>query len=316
VIKLLNLLLNENMKIYRRLRTWILVAVVIVITTTMLIIIHNTNKVPQANGDWKTTIQHQIDNNKILFEQTKLPSDKVELKAKLNVDQYRLEHNKPPTDRSLWGGVLNAVSLISLVTIFTVVIAADSVAGEFSGGTIKMLLIRPVSRSKILLSKYIATFAFSVLLLVVLFGSSFLISGMLEGFRDVGAPYIYAASDGIVHEVNMVGHLLSTYGYQCIELIMIVSVAFMISTVFRSSSIAIAFSIGMLFLGYAIGAFLTNYSWTKYYLFSNIDLTQYLNGSPRIAGMTLQFSIIVLICYFLIFNVLSWGVFKKRDVGA
>jgi hypothetical protein len=122
---LLNLLLNENMKIYRRLRTWILVAVVIVITTTMLIIIHNTNKVPQANGDWKTTIQHQIDNNKILFEQTKLPSDKVELKAKLNVDQYRLEHNKPPTDRSLWGGILNAVSLISLVTIFTVVIAAD-----------------------------------------------------------------------------------------------------------------------------------------------------------------------------------------------
>jgi ABC-2 type transport system permease protein len=220
---LLNLLLNENMKIYRRLRTWIFVAIVIATTAAMLIIIHNTNKVPQANGDWKTTIQHQIDNNKILFEKTKLPSDKVELKAKLNVDQYRLEHNKPPTDRSLWGGVLNVAQLISLVTIFTLVIAADSVAGEFSGGTIKMLLIRPASRSKILLSKYISTFAFAVLLLIVLFGSTFLISGILEGFSDVGAPYIYAASDGIVHEVNMVGHVLSTYGYQCILTIMIVT---------------------------------------------------------------------------------------------
>lgn len=313
---MLNLLLNENMKIYRRLRTWILVASVIVISAIFLIIVHNTNKVPQANGDWKTTIQHQIDNNKIMLEQTKFPSERTVIEAKLNVDQYRLEHNKPPMDRSLWGGVLTAVNLIALVVIITVVIAADSVAGEFSGGTIKMLLIRPASRSKILLAKYISIFVFAMLLLVVLFGSSFLISGMLEGFSDVGAPYIYAASDGIVHEVNMVGHVLSTYGYECIQLIMIVTMAFMISTVFRSSSIAIAFSIGMLFIGFAIGAFLTPYSWAKYYLFANIDLTQYLNGSPQIEGMTLQFSIVVLICHFLIFNLLTWGVFKKRDVGA
>lgn len=241
---------------------------------------------------------------------------KTTVEAELKVDQYRLEHDQPPTDRSLWGGVLTAVNLIALVTIITVVIAADSVAGEFSGGTIKMLLIRPASRSKILLAKYISIFAFAVLLLVVLFGSTFLVSGMLEGFSDVGAPYIYADSSGIVHEVNMVGHVLGTYGYECVQMIMIVTMAFMISTVFRSSSIAIAFSLGIMFLGFSIGHFLTQYSWAQYYLFANIDLTQYLNGSPIIEGMTLQFSIIVLIGYFLIFNVLSWVVFNKRDVGA
>lgn len=301
---------------YRRLRTWIFVAFIIAITAALLIIIHNTSKVPQTNGDWKTTIKHQIEDNKRLLEQTKLPTDRVEIEAKLKVDQYRLEHDKPPTDRSLWGGVLNGAQMINLVTIFTIIIAADSVAGEFSGGTIKMLLIRPASRSKILLAKYLSTFIFAVLLLVVLFGSTFLISGLLEGFSDMGAPYIYAESSGIVHEVNMMGHVLSTYGYQCIQLIMIVTMAFMISTVFRSGSISIAFSIGIMFLGYAVGAFLTRYSWAKYYLFANIDLTQYLNGRPAIEGMTLQFSIIVLIIYFLIFNVLSWVVFNKRDVGA
>jgi ABC-2 type transport system permease protein len=147
---LLNLLLNENMKIYRRLRTWILVAVVIVTTATMLIVAHNTSKVPEAYDDWKTTIQHQIDENKRTLLQTELPAAvRTDIEAKLNVAQYRLEHNKPPMDRSLWVGVLNAAQMISLVTIFTVVIAADSVAGEFSGGTIKMLLIRPASRSKL-----------------------------------------------------------------------------------------------------------------------------------------------------------------------
>lgn len=315
---MLNLLLNENMKIYRRLRTWILVAVVIVITTAVLIIVHNTNKAPQVKGDWKATIQQQIDNDQKMLKSPNLRQqmEKTQIEAELKVNQYRLEHNKPPTDQSFWGRVLTGTKLINLVTIFTIILAADSVAGEFSGGTIKMLLIRPASRSKILLSKYISVFGFAILLLVVLYGSSLLISGMLEGFSDLGAPYIYAASDGIVHEVNMVGHVLSTYGYRCIEMIMIVTMAFMISTVFRSSSIAIASSVGILFLGTAIGKFLAQFSWAKYYLFENTDLTQYLNGSPKIAGMTLQFSIIVLLLYFVIFNVLSWVVFKKRDVAA
>jgi ABC-2 type transport system permease protein len=316
VAKLLNLLLNENMKIYRRLRTWLLVAVVIIITAAMLIIIHQTQKAPQDDGNWKTAVEQRIEDNQRLSEQAILQSDRAAIEAELHVDQYRLEHNEPPSDRSLWGGVLNAVQMINLVTIFTVVIAADSVAGEFSGGTIKMLLIRPATRSKILLAKYLSIFSFAVLLLVALFGSSFLISGLLEGFGDVGAPYLYADSSGIVHEAKMASHVLSTYGYQCIQLIMIVTMAFMISTVFRSSSIAIASSIGIMFLGYAIGAFLTRYSWAKYYLFANIDLTQYLNGRPMIEGMTMPFSIVVLICYFLIFNVLSWVVFNKRDVGA
>lgn len=314
---MLNLLLNENMKIYRRLRTWILIAAVIILTATVLIVVHDKIKAPQANGAWKTNIQHQIDDNKRILKRTDMPQvRKTEIRAELKVDQYRLKNNKPPTDRSLWGGVLTAANLIKLITIFTVIIAADCVAGEFSGGTIKMLLIRPASRSKVLLSKNISVFVFAVLLLIVLFGSSFIISGILDGFSDVGAPYIYAANDGIVHEVNMAGHVLSTYGYQCIEMIIIATMAFMISTVFRSSSIAIAASIGIMFLGTAIGEFLTQYSWAKYYLFENTDLTQYLNGSPRIEGMTLQFSIIVLLVYFLIFNVLSWVVFKKRDVAA
>jgi ABC-2 type transport system permease protein len=92
----------------------------------------------------------------------------------------------------------------------------------------------------------------------------------------------------------------------------------MISTVFRSSSIAIGLSIGLSFIGTAIANFLSqhNYSWAKYYLFENTDLTQYLNGTPMIAGMTLQFSIGVLVIYFLIFNLLSWIVFNKRDVTA
>src|SRR5690606_27578991 len=52
--------------------------------------------------------------------------------------------------------------LVNLIAIFTVVKAADAVAGEFSQGTIKLLLIRPWSRSALLLSKFLALLLFGL----------------------------------------------------------------------------------------------------------------------------------------------------------
>jgi ABC-2 type transport system permease protein len=216
--------------------------------------------------------------------------------------------------------VLTAANLLMVVALFTVIIAADSVAGEFSAGTIKMLLIRPISRSKVLLSKYISTFVFSLflflILFLILFVTAFVVSGLLTDFSDVGVPYLYATQDGVVHEANMMYHVLSTYGYQCIQLILIITMAFMISTVFRNSSLAIGFSIGIMSTGTAIADLLTPYPWAKYFLFENTDLTMYLKGAPKIVGMTLPFSIAVLLVYYAIFIVSSWLVFNKRDVAA
>lgn len=315
---MLNLFLNENMKIYRRARTWALVLGLVLITIGFLVAQQYSAKPSQiASGDWRTNIQQQITNDQKMLANMNRGGDwKAQITSRIHVNQYHLDHNLPPTEQTLWGNMLKAANLVTVVTVFTVIIAADSIAGEFSGGTIKLLLIRPVSRSKILLSKYISTLVFSVLLLLVLFISAFFVSGLLQGFRDVGAPYVYASSDGIVHAVNIIQHAISTYLYQCVQMIIIVTMAFMISAVFRSSSFAIALSVAIMFAGSGIAAFLAQFSWAKYFLFENTDLTQYLNGSPNIPGMTLSFSVTVLIVYFAVFNALSWIIFKKRDVAA
>jgi ABC-2 type transport system permease protein len=313
---LLNLIRNENMKIYRRLRTWMLMLLLIALTSTVLIIIHN-DAPALKDGNWKAEVQKQIDENKKFMADKNTPEDaKTEFANFIKLDEYRITNNIPPSDRSVWGGVLNAAKLIIIVTIFTVVIAADSVAGEFGGGTIKLLLIRPASRAKILLSKYISVLIFSVLLLAVLFGSSFLLSGFMEGFKDIGISHVYMDNGHMIHEVGIFGHVVNTYGYKCVDLIMIVTLAFMLSTVFRSSSLAIGLSLGLLFVGSGIVQVISRYSWAKYYLFTNTDLTQYLNNQPIMEGMTLKFSILVIVIYFLIFNIMSFSIFKKRDVAA
>jgi ABC-2 type transport system permease protein len=240
----------------------------------------------------------------------------TQLTNRIHTNEYHLTHNIPPAEETLWGNMLNAANLIKLLTVFTVIIAADSVAGEFSAGTIKLLLIRPVSRAKILLSKYIATLIFSILLFIVLFISAFLVSGLLQGFHDIGIPYVFASSDGVVHETNVFQHAISTYLYQCVQMIMIVTMSFTISSVFRNSSIAIALSIAIMFVGTGVASFLAQYNWAKYFLFENTDLTQYLTSRPNIPGMTMSFSVTVLIVYFVIFHALAWIVFKKRDVAS
>ncbi|BAU28319.1 ABC-2 type transport system permease protein [Aneurinibacillus soli] len=315
---MLNLLLNENMKIYRRMRTWMLVVALVLTTIGFLTAQHFTVKPAEvANASWKTNIQQQIKNDQRMLTVMNRGNDwKARVTSRINVNQYHLTHNLPPTDETLWGNILKAADLVVVVTVFTVVIAADSVAGEFSSGTIKLLLIRPVSRSKILLSKYVSTVVFSVLLLLILFISAFIVSGVLQGFHDIGVPYVYASGDGVVHTKNIVQEAISTYLYQCVQMIITVTMAFMISTVFRSSSIAIALSVGIMFAGSSIVSFLSQFSWAKYYLFENTDLTQYLNGTPNIPGMTLSFSITVILGYFLTFIALSWIVFKKRDIAA
>jgi ABC-2 type transport system permease protein len=315
VIQLLNLIQNEQMKIYRRLRTWILGLLLIVIVVLAGLVSHPG--ADDGNDQWKVRATETIEHNKKELENVELPEKfKQQMKEETALQQYMLDHNYPPTDNTLWGGALRASGMIILVTLFTVIIAGDMVAGEFTWGTIKLLLIRPASRAKILFSKYITTLLFAATLLILLFITALIVNGFLYGFQSLGLPHLTVDAKGQVHEGSMLLFTLATYGLKLIELVMIVTLAFMISTVFRSSSLAIGLSIFIMFAGQVIAMLLLRYSWGKYFLFANTDLTPYLEGQPLAEGMTLGFSIVVLIVYFLVFNLLSWEIFRRRDVAA
>lgn len=199
-----------------------------------------------------------------------------------------------------------ATFLTMLVTIFSVIVAGDMVASEFTWGTIKLLLIRPASRSKILASKYIAVLLFVLTLLVVHFISAYFTGLLLFG---VG---------GQVGEGVTMGNIVRTYLLHTVNIVMAVTLAFMISAVFRSSSLAIGLSIFLLWTKDGIVAALVSlkYEWVKYFVFANTDLTPYIvGGKPLLPGMTLGFSVTVLVLYWLLFYGISWLLFTKRDVA-
>lgn len=306
------------MKNFRRISTWIMLVILIVATIGVGIIMNITSNLSDSgNQGWEQNIQQENEMLKANITNEDFPKLAKDVsKRQLAVNEYRLEHHIAPIEtRSLWNFMSIAAEIVSLITLFTIIVGASSVASEFTWGTIKLLLIRPVSRSKILLSKYIATILFALLSLVILFVIAFLVGGIIFGFGGSTPHLVYR--DGTVHEVNMIWHVLGIFGLKSINLIMMSTFAFMISTVFRNSGLAIGLAIFLMFVGDTITALLSSYfDWTKYILFANTDLSQYLTGNVLIEGMTMTFSIIVLIVYFVVFNVLSWLVFTKRDVAA
>jgi len=239
--------------------------------------------------------------------------DQNEKQIKLN--EYRIQNDIPPvSQKSLWGFVSASKGSISLIALFVIIIGAGTVALEFSSGTIKLLLIRPVKRWKILLSKYIATLLSALGMLILLFVVSFILGGIVFSFEGVTQPYL-AYTNGVVQETNIIVQTLVHYGLACAEMLMMVTFAFMVSAVFRNNALAIGLSLFLLYTGNVLVMIFSKYAWVKYILFANTNLSQYIDGVPVTEGMTMGFSLAVLAVYFVIFNLISWITFIKRDIA-
>lgn len=205
--------------------------------------------------------------------------------------------------------------LTSVISLFTIIVAAGIISNEFKWGTIKLLLIRPISRSKILLSKYVSVLIFAFTLLVFLLASSWIVGAILFGLNGLNPMVVQDMMPGYVQN-DVLGEIVKSYGFGLVTLVMMATFAFMISAIFRSSGMAIGLAIFLMMAGNAIVAFLSQYEWSKYILFANTNLKQYMNGmEPPIPGMSLTFSIIVLAVYFVIFLAAAWAAFTKRDVA-
>ncbi len=207
--------------------------------------------------------------------------------------------------------------LFQLITIFTVVKAAESVAGEFTMGTIKLLLIRPWSRSSILLSKFISVVLFALFFSLVSFAVTWLINVIVFGYSAHPAGLIPPNSP--LSDASPWAYVLMAYLDQFIALVVIVTFGFMLSSAFRSSGLAIGLSIFLLLSGNLVSGLLAmaDKPWVKFVLFPHLGLTSYLDGGSPVPNYptTYGFSLAVLAVYFLIFNLVSWTVFTKRDVA-
>lgn len=318
---MIRLIQNEWMKIFGKHSSWVY-AVIIIVALFIGGILYQKFE-PEPSENWKEEVEQEIEG--IQFELSNGDIDdsyREHLESQLKVKQEILKNNINPNKLTNWDYMKDIViGITSLVTLFSVIIASGNIAAEYSDGTIKQLLIRPHKRWKILLSKYITINLYSLFLLFVLIVSGYIIGSILFengsfSEKTVIETYIQGGQDPIITTVG--AQFVKGILLYLPSLLIINTISFMLSTLFKNQSLAVGVGIFVLFLNSVLGAILFSlldrYEWFKYIIFPHLDLQIYLYGNNFYDLLTLPFSLTILAVYYIIFMVLTFTYFQKRDI--
>lgn len=207
---------------------------------------------------------------------------------------------------------------IAIIVMVVVIVAGVSISEEFNKGTVKLLLVRPYSRTKILISKLIAVFITMLITTVAILLLQFIIGGIVYGFGTYMMNVVqFDFTNNSIVTLNIFAYLGLIFVCKLPIFILIGTLAFALSTLFLNSPLAVALPI----LGY-MGSDVINmiaisykWDWVKYFVTPNWDLSQYLfGGTPMFSGISIEFSITICAIYFVIMLVASIVSFKKRNI--
>ena len=261
----------------------------------------------------------QMDNSNIeLTHQEKKDYNKaVENKE---ISKYIIENHvdveKTDDLRGILSRFFNEFGLFIIVIV--VMIAGTIVSEEFSKGTIKLLLVKPYNRNKILFSKFITVLIMIAFSFVILIGMELIVGGLIFGFDSLQIPVVvYNFNTNMIQEINVFAYLGTQIIMVLPSVILIATLAFSLSTIFTNSPVAIALPL----LGYMGAAVINqlamqyNVGFLKYFVTLNWDFTQYLYGNvPLMEGLTSEFSIVICLLYFLIMMIPTFMVFKRKNI--
>lgn len=323
-----NLVHNELLKIFRKRRLFVIILIIAALVPLFTYAQYQQAKATQeklGNADWRTKLQQEIVDTQNRLSSSRLQDDwRKFLKIRLAQQQYYLDNDinpqAPGAPTFMRVFIENSISL--LLPLLVMVVGADLVSSEASGGTIKLLLTRPVKRWKILLSKYIAlilSVSFIVTAAAVL---SYGISGIVLGYGGWNMPLLTGFSTqgeelitSNVHLIPQWQYVLMEFGLVWFVCLVVGTLTFMLSVLLRSTAAVMGIMLAALIAGAILANMVSSWESAKYFFMVNLSLTDYISGmAPPIEGMSLGFSLSVLLVWAVGGLIVAFAVFTKRDV--
>jgi ABC-2 type transport system permease protein len=221
------------------------------------------------------------------------------------------------SDGSLYPAAALALVLPIFLPVAVAMFAGDAVAGEANNGTLRYLLIRPVSRSRLLMAKLlgVAVFVIVVILLVVI--TSFLVGGGLFGFGQaaaVGQPGgVTSLSGTILTPLELVLRLLAAIGYIVLCMMGVGVIALFFSTISDSGLGAALGTLAVLITSEVLTT-LDAASIVKPYLPSNYWLSWIDFFRVPIFWGNIDKGILVQVAYLAVFFGAAWANLTSKDI--
>ncbi|HEX2904028.1 MAG TPA: ABC transporter permease [Jatrophihabitans sp.] len=217
----------------------------------------------------------------------------------------------------LSNGSLFAVAALAIVLplflpIAVAVIAGDAIAGEAQGGTLRYLLIRPVGRTRLLVAKLVASFAFVAVAVLVVAGTGFVVGRLLLGQQPLSAA-VTSVSGSSLTPAQISWRVAISIGYVVLSMLSVAAIALFLSTLTDSPLTA---SLGALAVLVGSSVLLTldaahalqPYLPTRYWL-SFIDLFR-----DPILWRNVERGVALQLVYVAVFLAAAWANFASKDV--
>ena len=306
----------------------------------------NINRAKEAlkNQDnpkaWREQLEEERNSLKKDINDKSIPdSSKTYMKERLEEINIYLDENMEPIELWEFNAINYGISFIRTIGMLILaagiaVFMSDIVSGESTPPTLKFLLVQPISRAKVILSKFIAVTTTVILMIGGLEIITIGVIGVFTGFDAAKMPqrihklYEWNSTNGVTEltEVANSGiltnrgmYLLESLGIQILFIVACCAFIFLISALFKSSMITMAISV-MLCVGVTM---LSEVSETirkvsKYIFLSYGDSTSLVDGSiAQYYGspdITIVFGIVVLVVTTVVCYLIAQFVFSKKDI--
>ncbi len=208
-----------------------------------------------------------------------------------------------------------------LIIVLIVIISGSIVSEEFNKGTIKLLLVRPYSREKILLAKFITIILIILFAIISLQIMQFVLGIIILGTQSLNIPVVvYNFNINSIQTMSLIKYMFINTLAKLPLYILVSTIAFFVSTMFSNTSIGITIAL----LGYMSSviintlisiAYSKNIKFLKYFITMHWDFTEYMFGNlPTYSFVNLPLSIIMCILYFLFMIIITFILFKRKEI--
>jgi ABC-2 type transport system permease protein len=215
------------------------------------------------------------------------------------------------TDGTLFPLAALGVVLPLFLPIAVAVLGGDAIAGETQSGTLRYLLARPVGRTQLLLAKLVTVVAFVLIAVLVVAAVSSVEGRLLLGQSPT--PGTVSLSGSTLTQQQIAGRTALALGYVVVSMLGVAAVALFFSTLTTSSIGAALGTIGLLvastvLLGLDAADALHPYLPTRYWL-SFVDLFR-----DPILWRDVVRGLLVQLGYLLVFTLAAWASFTTKDI--
>ncbi len=126
------------------------------------------------------------------------------------------------------------LSMLSLISVFAVLLGGWVIANEFQSGTVRLLMIRPRTRNKVFASKFLGGLVYIFIIYAATYLLSVIVCGFMYGFADFAYPN-YTASGEVSFFISFMGDFLAGFA----SIIFMYALAFFCSSVIKNMAVSI-----------------------------------------------------------------------------